>query len=69
VAKMVKCSATIDNKEQLENLCECIRIIGGEPKVNKNTVSVKVPYESEAATKLIMLFEHYWRHEIKVSKK
>ena len=69
MAKMVTCTAVVDNSLQRENLYECIEIIGGKPKVDKNVVSVKVPYGSEEATKLIMLFEHYWRHEIKVSKK
>lgn len=66
---MVTCTAVVDNKLQRENLCECIRIIGVEPNVNKNTIKVKIPRDSDEATKLIALFEHYWRHEIKISKK
>ena len=62
------CIAILDNNAQKENLCQCIRILGGEPMVNHDVVTTNAPYPSDLASHLMLLYEQYWRHEIVVSK-
>lgn len=62
------CIAVLDNNAQKENLCKCIRILGGEPIVNRNVVTTNAPYPSDLASHLVLLYEQYWRHEIVISK-
>lgn len=66
-AATMKCIAVLDNDIQIENLCECIRILGGDPVKNNNVVEVTAPYPSDLASHLLLLYENYWRHEIVVS--
>lgn len=68
MAKTITCTAVLDHDLQIENLRQCIEILGGDPIVNQNTVKVTAPYPSEIAERLIMLYEHYWRHTINISK-
>lgn len=62
----LKCSAVVENPVQRDNLCQCIRILGGEPVEYKDKVSVE--YEGTDTDKFIQLFEHYVRHEIHTCK-
>ena len=56
--------ATIDNKQQRDNLCECITILGGEPKVSSCDVSVEYRGSKDECDKFISLFEQYHRHGV-----
>ena len=58
------CLATLDNKAQLNNLCECIQIAGGTSKVLENDVSVDFEGTPAKCELIIKLFEHYHRHTI-----
>ena len=69
MAKTMFCTAFLDNDAQVDNLCQCIKILGGEPVVSKNTVKVAVPYPSNLACHILLLCENYWRHEITISDK
>lgn len=62
----VICSAVVDNPQQRENLCQCVNILGGVPRVTGDTVCVE--YEGINTEKFVQLFEHYTRHEIKTQK-
>lgn len=62
----VICTAIVENPQQRDNLCQCIGILGGVPIVGNDAVNVE--YEGVNAEKLIELFEHYVRHEIKLQK-
>ena len=57
------CTAVVDNPQQRENLCDCVKILGGVPQLSGDTVCVE--YEGENVDKFIQLFEHYVRHEIR----
>lgn len=69
MAKIMTCVATLDNKVQIENLKQCIEIIGGKPIVDKNIVSACAEYPSDLATHLLLLYDNYWRHEITITEK
>lgn len=58
---MVRCEVTIDNEFLKQNICDCIRILGGEPVVIGDNVSVTV---SENQDKMIELFEQFGDHSI-----
>ncbi len=60
----VYCVANLDNKDQIDNLCECIKILGGEPIVRFGDVSVDYKGTKAQCEKFIELFEHYHRHGI-----
>lgn len=66
-AATMTCAAVLDNDVQIDNLCECVRILGGEPVQNHNVVEVTAPYPSELASHLLLLYENYWRHEVTIS--
>ena len=61
---LVTCTASLDNKLRVENLCQCINILGGKPCVDG--YEVKVTYDGNDATaeKFIELFSHYPTHGI-----
>lgn len=60
----VSCVATIDNKEQRQNLCECITLLGGVPEINGTDVSVDFADNKEKCEIMISIFEQYPRHGI-----
>lgn len=60
----VYCVATLDNKQQIDNLCECIKIVGAEPKVCVGDVSVEYEGDKEKCELLMEIFEQYSRHGI-----
>jgi len=60
----VYCVATLDNKAQIDNLCQCIKIIGATPNVCMGDVNVEYEGSKEKCELLIELFEHYTRHGI-----
>lgn len=63
---MLSCNAVIENKAQRDNLCDCIRILGGVPEVNKDTVSIDYDGPQTTRDKFIELFEQYPRHGISI---
>lgn len=64
----VFCTATLDNKAQIDNLCECIKIVGGVPNVCLGDVNVEFEGTEEKCELLMQLFEHYTRHGIYTEK-
>lgn len=62
--KTLTCTAKVDNELRKKNLCHCIKIIGGTPVTDEDTVKVTVPYPSDMANQLLLLYEQYWTHEI-----
>ena len=60
----VFCVASLDNKVQIDTLCECIRIIGGDPQVCLGDVNVEFEGSKEKCELMIELFEQYTRHGI-----
>ena len=63
--KKCVCSATVEDELQQKNLCECIRILGGNPVQHNDTISVQ--YEGEKVETMIELFGHYVNHSIEAS--
>ena len=49
----ILCTTSLDNNEQVKNLCECIEILGGRPCVSGCTVCVE--YHGEKDTLWIIL--------------
>lgn len=63
---IVYCEAVVENTTQQENLIECIEILGGIPKINKDKVSVEYEGIKEECDIFISLFDHYARHNITI---
>ena len=60
----VFCVATLDNDQQIENLCECITIVGGKPEICFSDVTVEFEGSKEKCELMMELFEQYTRHGI-----
>lgn len=56
--------AAVDNKPQRDNLCECITILGGEPRVSDCNVSVEYRGSKDECDKFVSLFKHYNRYGV-----
>ena len=63
---ILTCNATVDNDQQIANLCQCVQILGGMPRVIRNMVCVDYNGPKEKAEKFIELFEQYSRHGISI---
>ena len=61
---LVVCNALLDNDMQIENLCQCIKILGGNPQVDGCSVSVTFEGATATAEKFVELFEQYPFHGI-----
>lgn len=53
------CVAVVDSDKQRANLCECVRIIGGVPKVDGKTVYVEYSGPEDTADKYKELFSQF----------
>lgn len=62
----VICTAGGLGKPSIENLCECVNILGGVPCVSGDTVCVEYEGETPKAEKFIELFEQYTCHGISI---
>ena len=62
----ITCMATLDNQPQIDNLMECIKILGGKPEHILERVVVSYEGDEESCDKFFELFEHYNRHTILV---
>lgn len=60
----IYCAATLENKMQFDNLCQCIEILGGEPNTSFNDVMLEYEGDRETCESFIELFEHYPHHGI-----
>lgn len=60
----VICTATIDDERLRDNLCDCVKILGGMPMVDGNTVRVEYLGDDLRASKMAELFEEYSNHEL-----
>ena len=58
---MIHCEAIVVEEALKKNLCDCIKIIGGKPVVNGDTISVD--YDGKPC-KVIALFEQFSEHSI-----
>lgn len=55
--KKCVCSAAVSDEKKRENLCECVRILGGFPIECGDEVSVV--YAGEKATVMALVFQQY----------
>lgn len=65
--KKVVCATIIQDIRKRDNLCQCVRNLGGTPVCNGHCVCVE--YSGENADKLIELFENYSLREIRITDK
>lgn len=57
-------SVTIDNPQQKDNLIQCMKILGGNPRSELSDVVLDFEGTKEQCEKIIELVEHYPRHGI-----
>lgn len=62
----VDCLATVEDATQRDNLCVCIRILGGVPIVKGDDVRLSYEGDPSLANKFVKLFENYITREIQV---
>ena len=60
------CTAIVDDPRQIDNLCECIDIIGAEYSVKGNAVYADFIGDKKTGDKLIELFDQYPIHGISI---
>ena len=60
------CTAIVSEPQQMDNLCQCVKIIGATPDVHGDTVYVDFAGERETGQKLIDLFQQYPLHGISI---
>lgn len=60
----IYCEAHIIEPELRENLADCIKIIGGEPKETNGSVWMSYEGKPDNCHKFVELFEQYGRHAI-----
>lgn len=60
------CSASLDNFNQRNNLCESVKELGGMPLVAKTMVCLEYEGKKSKVEKFIQLFEKYKRHNIHI---
>lgn len=60
----VVCTAIVENEAQKSNLCQCVKILGGEPNVSGNTVCVEHDGSVSTVSKFVELFEQYPVHGV-----
>lgn len=60
----ILCTVLVQDNMQKENLCECIRILGGQPTISGSVVCVEFDGKPSEAEKFIQLIEQYPRHSI-----
>lgn len=65
----VVCIALVENEMQKSNLCQCIKILGGEPSASGNTVCTECNGSISAISKFIELFEQYPIHGIIITSR
>lgn len=61
---IIYCEAIVEHLAQQANLIECIEVLGGDPKVCKDKISVEFEGDKERCDIFISLFEHFGRHNI-----
>lgn len=57
-------AAVVEEPLQLENLVQCIEILGGKARVNGTIVSLEYEGDERQNGKLASLFKQYPHHEI-----
>lgn len=60
----VICSAVVEEDLQRKNLCECVKILGGQPEISGNTVSVEYEGPARSVSKFAGLFEQFPFHGV-----
>ena len=58
------CTAIVPEPQQMDNLSQCVEIIGAVPDVRGDTIYVDYQGEREVAMKLMELFQQYPVHGI-----
>lgn len=61
---LISCTAILENDMQMENLCQCIKILGGSPCVDGCEVTLAYEGSKKTADRFIDLFEQYPLHGI-----
>jgi hypothetical protein len=60
----VICTASVDEKNQRDTLCECLKMFGLEVAMNKKTVCIEYTGDKTTAAALVDIFESYPQHGI-----
>lgn len=60
------CTAIVNDTRQIDNLCQCIEIVGAEFSVKGNTVYADFTGDKETGEKLMKLFEQYPVHGMSI---
>lgn len=63
---LIYCEAIVENTTQQDNLINCIEILGGEPKLDHDKISVEYEGSEDECDIFIKLFEHYLRSKITI---
>ena len=63
---LLTCHARLYDDSQIENLCQCVKILGGKPCVKGNDVSVTYDGSNITADKFVELFENYPVHGVSI---
>lgn len=58
------CTATLQDRRQIDNLSLCVEILGGKPCIEGSRVSVEYEGDEEKVDQFAKLFEQYSRHGI-----
>lgn len=62
----VICNATVGNDQQMDNLCECVKIVGADFYIKGNTVFAEFEGEQERGELLVDIFRQYPFHGISI---
>lgn len=60
---MVYCEVTVHEEKLRENLIQCVKILGGDPLVVADKVSVTTDKNED---KMVDLFEQFLNHSIRI---
>ena len=58
------CTASVDEKDQRNTLCECLKALGIEVALNKKTICIEYSGDNTTSAALVNLFENYPQHGI-----
>lgn len=62
----VICNATLADKRQIDNLCECIKVVGADYYIKRNTVYAEFDGVREKGELLANIFRNYPDHGVSI---
>lgn len=62
----VICNATLGDPRQIENLCECIKVVGADYYIKDNTVYAEFDGLREKGELLVSIFRNYPDHGVSI---